>query len=306
MKRLFFLLLTSVLLSSTAHADTIFSNSTNMDFNNVANWSLGLPDVDALAGDDDHGIISTGSIANMSAGYQLSVGRRILITVNGTLNTGANELQLRSGSQGSAPRGTYGDVIVDGGIFNIENGGRVDLAGVGADLFIDNGGVVNFLDGSTMQLSKSLEVLNGSLNLDAGTASGGGLGDELVVDDNGTLQFGFDSGFNSFDLVGSSLAMELGVNSTLSLDFASMPTIGDEFFLVTGVSGFGGVDGGTGTGVFGNVNSSGLGAGQDILVNYNADSLSVSVVSAVPEPASAGVIGLFGLCLAFSRRRRSV
>lgn len=294
------------LVVSPAYSDTIFTNSFDTDFNNASNWTagLGLPDTDAAAGDDDHGIISAGATADMSASYQTAVGRRFLLTVNGTLNTGSNELQLRAGSQGSAAPGSYGDLIVDGGTVNVGNGGRIDMAGVGADMFLDNGGVVNFLDGSTMQIQKAVEVIDGTLNFGAAAAIDGALQDELVIGDNGTIHFGFDGAFQFLNLSGQTLGVELGAGSTLSLGFVNAPTVGDSFELISGVSGFAGVDGGTGTGVFGSVNATGLGAGQDVVLQYNGDNLTASIVSAVPEPNSMVILGMMGVVAGFMRRRR--
>ena len=291
-----------ILLAVNASAATTFIPATG-DFNTPGNWDDGLPDTVADAGSDDEGIIPTGTTANMSANYQTSTGRRIFITVNGTLNTGANELQLRSGSQGTNPRGTFGDLIVDGGTLNVASGGRVDIAGIGADLFVDGGGTVNFLDASTIQASKAIEILNGTLMMSFGAISASNLTDELVVGDAGTLAFDFDGTQSHFTFAGTSLALELGATSTLDLSFSAAPTTGSTFTLVTDVSGFAGVDGGTGTGVFETINATGLAAGQSVVADYGTSTAGELQITIVPEPSSLALLGLGGLALILRRRK---
>ena len=291
-----------ILIAANASAATSFIPATG-DFNTVGNWDDGLPDTVATAGSDDEGIIPTGTTANMSASYQTSTGRRIFITVNGTLNTGANELQLRSGSQGTDPRGTFGDLIVDGGTLNVASGGRVDIAGIGADLFVDGGGTVNFLDGSTIQASKAIEILNGTLVMTAGAISAASVGDELVVGDAGTLAFGFDGAQTHFTFSGATLALELGATSTLDLSFAAAPTTGSVFTLVDDISAFSGEDAGTGTGVFGTINATGLGVGQSVVADYGVNTAGELQITIVPEPSSAALLGLGSLALILRRRK---
>ncbi|MBK1832151.1 PEP-CTERM sorting domain-containing protein [Verrucomicrobiaceae bacterium R5-34] len=280
-------LLLGGLLVLPAQALTIFTGIG--DFNTAGNWDNGLPDASNGPGE-----IAAGATATMSADYiMLNNSPSVTdIVVKGTLNTGANELQLRSGTVSSNP-----DIFVDGGTINVNLGGTIDVAGASADVFITNGGTLSFEDGSTAQISKALEVISGSLNLSSGTSWSGNLGDELVIGDAGILSFSFDSSLNHLTIPGSSLALELGDTSTLALNFAAAPTTGDSYTLVNNVSGFGGA-----AGVFGNVNASGLGAGQSLEVVYNTTD-GLLQVQVVPEPSSTALLGLGGIALLLRRRR---
>ena len=282
-----------ILLNAPVAAATLFTGTG--DFNTAGNWDLGLPD-----NSNGPGEITAGATATMSSNYLMANDGSPSVTdiiVRGTLNTGANELQLRSGGVARTS-----DLTIDGGILNVNAGGLIDIAGAAADAFVTNGGTITFDNGSTAQISKALEVINGSLNFGAGTSWSGTLQDEFVIDDSGTLSFGFDNALNHLTIPGSSLAVELGATSTLSLNFDTAPTTGSTFTLITDAN-FSGVAGGTGTGVFGTVNATGLAAGQSVTVDYGVNTPGELQISVVPEPSSAALLGLAGLSFLVRRKR---
>ncbi|MBK1833861.1 PEP-CTERM sorting domain-containing protein [Roseibacillus ishigakijimensis] len=271
-------------------AATTFVSTTSSDFNDAGNWDNGLPDTVAAAGDDDEGIIPAGANVIMSADYQTETGRRFYMTINGSLTVGSHELQLRAGSSGSSSRG-YGDVIVDGGSLLIGSGGTLDLAGVGADLFVEGGGSVSFASGANFQASKAISVNGGTLSFGATTVHVGNTQDELMVQ-NGTVSFDFDASFQHFSLTGQSLVLLLGGGSGIDLNFATAPSLGSSFELINGIT--------TYVGEFSTVTASGLDAGQSIEMLYEGGTLTATVV---PEPSS--VLLLMGaLPFALARRKK--
>lgn len=298
---------TAALVASTAglaSADTVFN--TTGDFNTAGNWDNGLP-----TATNGPGTIMAGTTATMSANYLMANNGSPSVTdirIDGTLNTGAFELQLRSGTVAANPDVIVGFNAGSNGILNIENGGRLDIAGAAADLFMGSApgagsGTVNVLDGGNFQVQKAVEVLTGTLSFADGAILVGNVQDELVVADTGTLAFEIDAAGDTYvTIVGSSLQVELGTASTLDLSFSTGPTNGQSFTLINGVSSFTGSNsvGFTGgTGVFGTVNATGLGAGQSVNVTYDNGEL---VATIVPEPGSLALLGLGGLALL--RRRR--
>ncbi|MCP5532818.1 MAG: PEP-CTERM sorting domain-containing protein [Akkermansiaceae bacterium] len=289
-------LLTSLLFAlPCAHAATTFLGTVDTNFNNAANWDSGLPTNTTGAG-----TIAAGKTAVMTGNYLMSNDNAISVTdihVEGSLTTGANTLQMLSGTVTRNP-----DLWIDGGTFTVSNGGEIYTAGAAADTFINGGGSMIIESGGSIRIQKAVEVLNGSLTFAAGAVYTGTLQDELVVGSSGTLAFGFDASFNHLVVPGSSLQMELAPTSTLDLTFATAPTSYSSFTLVTDVSGFTLV-GGSGTGVFGNINVTGLGAGQSVVVDYGTTTAGELAITIVPEP-SPWWLGLAGGGLFFVRRRR--
>ena len=305
-------LIACLMVVSVTNAATTFNNAAgDNDFNNAANWDNGLP----IKGGGHDGIIIAD--ATMTADHEAVTAIDWHLTVNATLNTGANELQLRSGSKGTAPIGTPGDLIVgDGatGIVNVSTGGTIDIAGVGTDLIIgQNGGfgIVNFLSGSNAGVSKTAEVLNGSLNFASDVNLISQISDELVIGNNGILGIDIDADTNTHVTIGKVFDLELATNSTLALNITGTATIGDTWKIMDTISSFSGIidssiDAGDGTGVFGNIQVTGLTADQQIQLVYIAptdagDDGSIDAV-VVPEPTTIALLGL-GILPALKRRR---
>lgn len=290
MKHLF----TAIILSlPSAQAATSFLETVDSNFNNAANWDNGLPSA------GNNGTVTAPTA--LTATFNSATGINYDMDINSSMSTGAFEFQHRAGSNGRDVRVGNGAT----GSLTINNGGRLDIAGAGADLFIGlsgGTGTVSFEDGSTFEIQKTVEVLNGSLEFAPNVAFAGSIQDELVIGNAGTLAIAFDSSFNHFAFGGQSLVVELGATSTLDLTFATAPTSFSTFTLATDVSGFTLV-GGTGTGVFGNVNVTGLGAGQSVVVDYGTTTAGELAITIVPEP-SPWWLGLAGGGLFFVRRRR--
>lgn len=294
MKAIYSSILLSACIPASGFAASVFSNVVDTDFNNVANWDNGLP-----SNDSGPGLISAGSDAVMTGDYLMrnngspSVTE---ITVDGTLSTGANELQLRSGGVGRTS-----DLIVTG-LFTVNSGGEIDIAGGGADLFLSSGGDMVVESGGTFAASKAVDIGSGSvLTFQSGALSGSSLNDELQLRNESTLAFEVAADGTFFTLNGSNLQVRLGSTPNLAVEFAGVPLSGTTYDLITGVSGFTDYQGNGSGYTFdpGNVAVSGLGAGQSYQLNYT-DGLQLEIV---PEPSSTALLGLGGLALILRRRK---
>jgi hypothetical protein len=242
----------------TAEAVTNFNNANgDSNFNDAGNWDNGLP----TGGND--GIISNGLTAIHSDGTLVNTNTA-MVTVGadgaaGTLNIANGSLETESGTPGYRVGVGAGSV----GTLNIDNGGILIVKGAGADILLGDPaggyGEINVLDGGELQSRKALEIVNGRISYSAHSVNTNSVRDELVVDNSGTLAFEID-GDTVATIPGSSLIIELGSNSTLELTLKGDYSIGDSWILITGISTFTGVDGGDGTGEFGNVtNTQGYG-----------------------------------------------
>ncbi|WP_200391296.1 choice-of-anchor D domain-containing protein [Roseibacillus ishigakijimensis] len=269
-------------------ARSYFFGFVDDEFNNAANWSRGL----LFTG--NNGFLMRD--AEMSGNYNTATGIGYHLYLNAELRTGSFELQHRSGNNGTDLHiangfGTVGRLIV-------EEGGRLDVAGTGADVFVGTNygeGHLVFESGSTFQISKTLEVHHGSVTMGSGAIADGNFQDELVID-KATLAFEIskndEGGFDNFTFTGQSLQVELGLGSTLELTFDSPPELGTTFDLITGVSGFVGVTGRSGDGTFGQVVANGLAEGTAVEVVYGANALQATIV-AETAPANDLIAPLF-------------
>lgn len=253
-------------------AQTEFFGFVDSDFNNASNWTNGLP-----SNGGNHGGIEVP--VTLTDNFNTATGVSYDLVVNGVLNTGSFELQHRSGSNG---RDVFvGRGVGESGILNVQNGGRLDIAGAGANLFIGSAvatGAVNFEEGSILQVQKTIELVRGSLTLAATSTQDGNMQDLLLVD-KGTLTFQFASDLSYNPLVGQSIDVQLGSASILNLEFASPPSVGTTFDLLTSVTAYSGVSGSNGTGIFGRVQATGLAAGTEVQINYGA-TLQAEIVAA--------------------------
>lgn len=251
------LLMVGALLAGVAGADTAFTGAISTDFANANNWTAGVAG-DATGND---GTISNGLTAVYSNAEGTLDVYRSSLTVGaagtaGTLNVNAGELLLRNSGAN--------DLIVGAGAgstgtVNINSGGELYVAGANADVFIgdsDGGqGAVNVNSGGTLEATKTVEVINGTLTYASDASTGSAMKDELVVDNAGTLAFQTD-GTAISTIPGDTLILELGSTSTLDMQLGGTYTFGDTWTIATGIFSFGGVDGGDGTGVFGTVTNS--------------------------------------------------
>ena len=253
-RKLTCLTLIALVLAVTVGAAEAATNFTNAkgdsNFNDPGNWDNGLP----TGGND--GIISNGLTATHSDGT-IVITNAAMVTVGaagaaGTLNITNGTLETENGTTGYRVGAGAGSV----GTLNIDNGGILIVKGAGADVFVGDPaggyGEINVLDGGELQSRKALEIINGRIFFSAHSISTNSVRDELVVDNGGTLAFEID-GDTVATIPGSSLIVELGSNSTLELILKGNYSVGDSWTLVTDISTFTGVDGGDGTGVFGNV-----------------------------------------------------
>jgi len=132
--------------------------------------------------------------------------------------------------------------------------GTLQVSGTGMDLFIGRAGAhgeITVYNGAWLDARKATEILNGRLTLYPHAQSQQAK-DEYVIDNGGTLAFIAEHD-RVATITGTTLALELGANSTLELMLTGDFDINDSWTLMTGLSTIGGVQGGDGTGVFGNV-----------------------------------------------------
>lgn len=256
---------------------------------------MGLPD-----NSNGPGVIQ--GTADMSGNYLMANDSAPSVTDiiidGGTLNTGSNELQLRSGGVGRSP-----DLYVgNSGVLNVENGGLIDIAGAGTYLFvgatttvggvaISGPGTVNFLSGSSYTVQKGFSVLDGLVNFETGSSFGVAQ-DFVTVGADGTLQFSNLTGGSATTInVQGGTNLNFQVGSTLDLSFTGA-TQGETYTLFSGI--------GTAYDPFTNVNVSGLDPGLTAQVNYNAGNITVDII---PEPSATSLLGLAGLALIARRRK---
>jgi hypothetical protein len=285
----------TILALGASSAATTFTGANGTDFNDAGNWDNGLPSSGSV------GTIDGGHVADMNsnsgADLELIVGANAsagtLNLTSGTLDVGGKDIKVGVGANST-------------GTVTVANGSTLRVAGGGADLFIGDSaggqGFVTIASGGTLDANKALEIINGNLTLQTG-ASIPDLKDEFVVDNNGTIAFQTD-GSSISTIYGGSLAVELGSTSTLDMQLGGTYSVGDSWTILTDVSGFSGVNGGDGTGVFGTVYDS-TDAGNIFSVDYGTTTPGAVVVTltAVPEPTSAALLGLGGLTLILRRRK---
>lgn len=288
------LLVVIAVLGGGVFADTLFNAAFDNDFNNTANWTNGIP-----AKGTNPGEAVVGADATMTANYEMktSIDWYLRVNNNATLNTGANELQLRSGSAGL-------DLYVEGGgVLNIQNGGLLDIAGSGADLFIakSGSGWVNVQDGGTLAASKAIDIsANGRLYLQSGAIHDGMEG-ILQLRNNSTLIMGLNTAGDvaTMDVGGQ---VRFGSTPKLELNLEDDVDIGDTWTLINTDGGFYNYNGHSSGYTFGTVNVTGtaLDAGESIELTYGTNTLTATVI---PEPAVLGMVASFGVGILFIRRR---
>jgi hypothetical protein len=285
------LLVVTALVGGGVFADTLFNATVDNDFNNTANWTNGIP-----AKGTNPGEAVVGADATMTGNYEMKTSIDWWLRVNATLNTGAYELQLRSGSAG---KNTY---VEDGGVLNIQNGGLLDIAGTGADLFIAQSGTgtVNVENGGTLAASKAIDVSNGGLLYLQSGAIHGGMGDELQLRTGSTLKMGLNT---AGDVATMSVGGQVRLgNATLELNLEDDVGVGDSWTLINTSGGFYNYNGALSNFTFSAVNVTGvaLDVGESIELNYGANTLTATVI---PEPAALGMVAAFGAGILFVRRR---
>jgi hypothetical protein len=256
-------------MAGLSSAQTTYTGATDNNFNNASNWSAGLPGADAGGNAiiDDDSVVLTASYPRTNGNFELTIGSGG--TADLTVPTG---MTLESGVGTAFPAGNVRVGVGAGGAGTFNIAGTFLSVGASVDLYIGDAaggtGTVNVLDGGFFDMRKTFEVINGRLHHTT-AAIASSPKDELVVDNNGILSFELDDPGSQAQprIVGGSLAVELGSTSTLELSFLGTPSAGDSWVLINDISGFSGVVGGDGTGVFGNVVND---AGAIIDVTYDA------------------------------------
>lgn len=287
-------LLPTCLLVLPVHGATSFLGTNSTDFNDSTNWDNGLP--------SDGNDATVTSPAILTGDFNATTGIDYDLTINSDLETGAYELQHRSGSNGRDVSVGVGSGAV--GSLTVNDGGTLDIAGIGSDLFIGGSGgtgAVVVENGGTFAASKTIDISGGSsLSFESGALMSGSVSDELQLRNGSTLAFEIAGNGSHFTLVGNGVQVRLGSTPNLSVSFLSAPTVGMSYNLITNVSGFTNYNGvGSGyTFAPSNITVSGLGVGQEANIVYGS-SLTLVVV---PEPEIA-LLGSMGLLCLLKRRR---
>lgn len=298
-------ILSIITLSMTgAYAATLFNAAIDSNFATVGNWDNGLP------GTGNDGMIDAGNVADLAIAHS---GGTSTLTVGGNGSTGT--LNINDGGKYSTANGGASDVRVgvgagSVGIIHINNGGVLSVLGASADVFIgdSSGGLGSIIvaDGGTLDARKALEIINGTLTLEVGAIVAANTPkDELVIDNAGILSF-FTDGSTVTTIPGATLGVQLGSTSTLHMSLGGVFNVGDTWTILTDASGFSGVSGGDGTGVFGTVSDPSNAANQ-FAVHYGSGQAAVGEIvvelTQVPEPSSVALLGLGCLALILRRRR---
>jgi len=115
----------------------------------------------------------------------------------------------------------------------------------------------------------------------------------LDVENTGFLRFETD-GSNSATITGGTFALNLGANSTLEMALGGVYNNGGSWTLMTGITNF--------NGSFGSIiNPNDL--SQQFSIDYGQTTAGALIITTVPEPSSATLLGLGGLALILRRRR---
>jgi hypothetical protein len=320
--------------------DNIWTGDTDNDFNTAGNWSLGAP-----SGANLINIALSGANVTMSAesannihsvyvgGATAGAAPILNISQNLRINDGGNRT-LGAGNTGSD---THGVVNHTAGTVSPQ---RIHISAVGANSGSNRSGTYNFsggaIDVSSMQIGQ-FQSDTAVLNLSGtGTVGVSGLvqmnrfggSSTLNVTGGGvTIDFGGDFTLNQNGSPGSST-----INATIDgTGFSTIGVAGDVQFNKTGVvnrtsfnlalgSGYEHTENTTytildatgnftGLGVFGNVSD-----GQELTVDGNlfrADYVtdgpeSQFTITAIPEPATIGLLGIGALITMVVRRRYRV
>ncbi|GAA5495142.1 hypothetical protein Rhal01_01314 [Rubritalea halochordaticola] len=275
-----------LILSGSLPAATTFLATNNTDFNDASNWSNGLPGADNPGTSEADGTLS----ANFSNGGQQTGDESF--TIHSNINTSTFTFAMG----GSGDRLLIGHTTT--GSLTVNNGGALTAIGASQDVrigFAGGTGSLIFENGSSIDTRKSMIVTRGLLSFGSDvTTLQNGIQNNLLIAGEGTLAFQIDGAMNYHTIVGSTVTLDMATNSTLELDFAAAPTTGTVLNLVNDVESF--------VGTFTNVNATGLAQGQSIQLIYNTtDGLLQAEV--VPEPGTAGLLGLAGIVLIFRKRR---
>jgi hypothetical protein len=283
--------------AGSVHAATVFNGALDSDFTNAGNWSNGFP-TNSNAGRIDSTAVLSGSTnfnvgtGNIIVGYNDSA--TFTIESGSTLTMTGGKLDVGQGAN-------VGTLNVQGGLdtsgaINVING----IMTVDTEFTIN--GTASILNDGTLSVGTEID-LYGALNFNSGAAFGG-LPNKLRNRAGSTMGFEVDASGNHTTLAGDSLILYMAGTSELVVDFLAAPTLGDTFDLITGVEKFALYTGG-GTGAFGTVTVTGLGAGQDYSLIYDTTVADAGFLrlEVIPEPATLGIVLAAGTGLLFIRRR---
>lgn len=238
-------------ISGLAPAATNFNNALgDNDFNNAANWDNGLPgsnpatpaDINDSGSPDDRLAILTAKYLKPNGNFVLRVGGgttgRLVIPTGILLETG-NDVRIGRNA---------------GGIGRLDLMGTLQVSGTGVDMFVGNAdgtGTVIVYNGGFLDVRKRTLIQNGKLTYHPHVVPSA-TKDKVIVDNAGTLAF-ITEHADVGTIAGSTVAIELGSNSTLELLLTGDFDLNDSWTLIQGITTIGGVSDGDGTGVFGNV-----------------------------------------------------
>lgn len=314
----------AVLLPMGAHAANILwdDGGTGSDWSTAENW-----DGDVAPGSSDFAEIANGNTAyavgtaSFTGGSSDVAGLGVGIngSANGTLTVSGGTLNVgSSGFNVGANNSATGVVNVSGGTINLSQtnnflgdgtSGTINLtsgtftAGTRSNFFMANGGgVANFnISGGTLSNMRLLSNVGGTANI-AISGSGASIGFENIYTGNGTTALSFVTDAAGVSLLGAN-TLEFDGNGTQSLvidvsayDVSNGTTLSllnsswvqfeaSDFESMTVIGGTGDFEINDFNGTFGS-------------------SLSLTNISvAVPEPATAGLLGLGGLALLIRRRK---
>ncbi len=263
-----------------------------------------------IVGESGSGMVSVNNGASLMAGDDIMIGN--LAGSVGTVNVNGGQIQSSNLNVGVAGTGQL--ILQDGsvnvaGALAIGNMGLVRMAGgaLAANSLDQGSGQFEFLGGEL-----SVQTFEGELVQDGGTLVAGNSPGSMTV--NG--DFDFNAGELEVEIAGLVPGSEfdfyhvtgnVSLSGSLAVSILNhyLPSIGDEFLFMQ-------VDGllsGQFQGLAEGDLATYLGNGVGLYINYTAgdgNDISLSALSAVPEPTSALLFGITCSGLLFRRRKRTI
>jgi hypothetical protein len=276
-----------LLTAGTVQATVSFKDldGANSFWTNAANWDDALPAVGEWAQIHNSGTLDSdsGVVQKVTVGY--NDGTALTVTASGFLSMDEDLVPGRNGS---------GEVILNGGTINIGRDFDIGYSSNKTGTVTMNSGTVNIV--------RDLGIVNpSSANSNAGGHSAlfdmlGGtiyVGDDL---DMNTLLVGGATGV--LNLYGGSIILnddfesnsqlQMATNcATLNFGGGTLVLPGDQISKVNGYFGNGYI-------------TSDLGG-----VSVTYDDVNTTIIGVIPEPATLGLVAVFGGAILFMRRRRN-
>ncbi len=288
-----------------AFADTTWTGAgADSNWATAANWDDGVPvanDFVRIQNGDSVtlGVAGAGGRLNLTGGSDLTVSGGGSLALDGvgqsaTVEIRGGNLNVFGGSV-AASGDPKNDFVRDGGSINITAGSVTRTNG---SIRYGDGGTVGTLDVSGTGSSSGGNMViagTGIVNL---TGSDASIGANRLFHNAGTnLTFNLTPGSAGINPIAFGSVMDLAGNSTLNVDLSAYDVANGDLTIFTyGTS----LTNSAGTDIFNTLNITG---GSAVIQDDGAGNVILTNISAVPEPAAATLLGLFGFGMLVRRRK---